>query len=55
MKRIKLPKKSLSKQRGAAIIEYGLIVALIALIAIAAITLIGQHSATLFNTVSGTL
>jgi len=57
MKQIKLPKKFPRKQKdqsqkGAAMIEYGLIVALIALIAFAGITLIGQNAPTFFSSMA---
>jgi pilus assembly protein Flp/PilA len=50
-----LMKTSIRKQQGAAMIEYGLIVALIALVAIAGITLIGTNASALFNNVAGSL
>ena len=43
------------KQQGATLIEYGLIVALIALVCIAAITLLGTNVAALFNNIAGQL
>lgn len=39
-------------ERGATAIEYGLIAALIALAAISAMTSVGQHLSTTFNTVA---
>lgn len=45
----------LKKQKGATLIEYGLIVALIALVCIAAITLVGTNAAALFNNIAGQL
>jgi pilus assembly protein Flp/PilA len=38
--------------RGATAVEYGLMVALIAIVIIAAVTLLGTRLSTLFNTVS---
>lgn len=43
------------KQQGAALIEYGLIIALIALVCIAGVTLIGTSASTLFNNIAGQL
>jgi pilus assembly protein Flp/PilA len=51
MKQITLIKR----QEGATMIEYGLIVALIALVCIAAITLIGTNASALFNNIAGSL
>ena len=45
----------LRKQQGATLIEYGLIIALIALVCIAAITLLGTNVAALFNNIAGQL
>jgi pilus assembly protein Flp/PilA len=42
-------------EEGVAMVEYGLLVALIAMVALAAVTLLGQHLSTLFNTVAGTI
>jgi Flp pilus assembly pilin Flp len=46
-------RRSASRQQGQALIEYALIVALIALVAIAALTLTGTHISTLLNKVAG--
>lgn len=51
MKQITLRKK----QKGAALIEYGLIIALIALVCIAGVTLIGTSASTLFNDIAAAL
>ena len=52
-----LPQKNtqLRSQKGAALIEYGLIVALIALVCVAAVTLIGTNASALFNNIAGSL
>jgi pilus assembly protein Flp/PilA len=42
----------LSDEGGATAIEYGLIAALIALAAVSAMTNVGQHLSTVFNTVA---
>jgi len=42
-------------ERGAALVEYALLVALIAVVCIAAITLIGQATSNKFSTVSSKL
>jgi len=41
--------------RGATAVEYGLMVALIAVIIIAAVTLLGQNLSTLFQNVAGAI
>jgi len=46
---------SLRKQNGATLIEYGLIVALIALVCIAAVTLLGTNVSALFSNIAGQL
>ena len=38
---------------GATMVEYGLMVALIAVVCIAAVTLIGTHLSSMFNTTAG--
>jgi pilus assembly protein Flp/PilA len=43
------------RDRGATAVEYGLIVALIAGVIIAGVTLLGQQINTLFNTMSGAI
>lgn len=45
----------LSKERGASLVEYGLLVALIAVIAIAAMRLLGQNISTQFSTIASTV
>jgi pilus assembly protein Flp/PilA len=45
-------KRLLSNEGGATAIEYGLIAALIALAAVSALTTVGQHLSTTFNTVA---
>ena len=40
-------------ERGATAVEYGLMVALIAIVIIAAVTLLGRNLSTLFNSVAG--
>lgn len=40
---------------GATMVEYGLLVALIALVALAAVTTLGKNLSGLFNTVAGTI
>jgi pilus assembly protein Flp/PilA len=42
-----------SEDRGVTSVEYGLMVALIAVVIIAAVTLLGKNLSTLFNTVAG--
>jgi pilus assembly protein Flp/PilA len=43
------------KEEGATLAEYGLLLALIAVVCIAAITLLGSQISTMFSTVAGTL
>lgn len=43
------------RDKGATMVEYGLIVALIAIVVIAAVTLVGSHLSTLFNTIAAKL
>jgi pilus assembly protein Flp/PilA len=43
------------KEEGASLAEYGLLLALIAVICIAAITLLGTSISTMFNTIAGTI
>lgn len=45
--------KEVREQKGTAMIEYGLIVALIALVVVAAIILIGQNAQTLLANILG--
>jgi pilus assembly protein Flp/PilA len=40
---------------GATMVEYGLMVALVALVALTAVKLLGTNLSTLFNTVAGTI
>ena len=42
-------------EEGATMVEYGLLVALIAMVALAAIVILGQNLSSLFNTVAGTV
>lgn len=42
-------------EEGASMVEYGLIVALIALVALVAIELLGSNLSALFNSVAGTV
>ncbi len=42
-------------ERGATAVEYGLMVALIAIVIIAAVTLLGQNISSLFNTAAGAI
>jgi pilus assembly protein Flp/PilA len=44
-----------SDDRGVTSVEYGLMVALIAIVIIAAVTLLGKNLSTLFNTVAGAI
>ena len=44
--------KFLRKQEGATMVEYGIMVALIAVVAIGAVTLVGTATTDTFNTVS---
>lgn len=48
-------KSTIYNQKGAAMIEYGLIIALIALVCIAGVTLLGTNAAALFNNIAGSL
>jgi pilus assembly protein Flp/PilA len=43
---------ALRSDRGATAVEYGLMVALIAIVVIVAVTLLGKNLSTLFNTVA---
>ena len=45
----------LRDEEGATMVEYGLLIALIAMVCIAAVTLLGQHLSSLFNTVAGSV
>ena len=48
-------RKLVAGEEGAALVEYGLLVALIAVAAILAITAVGTNISALFNTVAGEL
>jgi len=48
-------KSMILDEEGATMVEYGLLVALIALVALGAVTLVGQHLSTLFNGVATSL
>jgi pilus assembly protein Flp/PilA len=48
-------RKLVAGEEGAALVEYGLLVALIAVAAILAITAVGTNISALFNTVAGKL
>ena len=50
-----LQAKFSSDERGAAMVEYGLLLALIAVVAIAALTLLGKSVSTKFSTVNSSL
>ena len=52
---MKMVMSMLRDDAGATMVEYGLLVALIAMVCIAAVTLLGQHLSTLFNTVAGSV
>ena len=45
----------LRDEEGATMVEYGLLVALIAMVALAAVTLLGSNLSSLFNTVAGSV
>jgi pilus assembly protein Flp/PilA len=47
--------KAARKEEGATLAEYGLLLALIAVVCIAAITLLGTQISTMFNTVAGSI
>ena len=48
-------KTMIRDEEGATMVEYGLLVALIALVAIVGVTLLGTNLNTLFNTVAGSV
>ena len=50
-----LLRKLLVEDEGQTLVEYGLLVALIALVVIAALTLLGQKIANTFNTINANL
>jgi pilus assembly protein Flp/PilA len=49
---IRLQVRRLNSERGATAVEYGLMVALIAIVIIAAVSLLGSNLSSLFNTVA---
>jgi pilus assembly protein Flp/PilA len=49
---IKLRLSRMHSERGATAVEYGLMVALIAVVVIVAVTLLGENLSSLFNTVA---
>lgn len=49
---VRLQTRLATRDRGATAVEYGLMVALIAIVIIAAVTLLGNNLKTLFNTVA---
>ncbi len=53
--RFRCLKTFLGGEEGAAMVEYGLILALVAIIAMAGVALLGTQSSTLFSTVGNTL
>jgi pilus assembly protein Flp/PilA len=48
-------KSMIRDEEGATMVEYGLLVALIAMVALAAITVLGHNLSSLFSTVAGTI
>jgi pilus assembly protein Flp/PilA len=50
---VKLRARLQHPERGATAVEYGLMVALIAVVVIVAVTLLGDNLSSLFNTVAG--
>lgn len=52
---IKTFKSMIRDEEGATMVEYGLMLALIAVVCIVAVKLIGTNLSTLFNTVAGSL
>jgi pilus assembly protein Flp/PilA len=48
-------KTMIRDEEGATMVEYGLLVALIAVVVLAAVSLVGTNLSSLFNTVAGTL
>ena len=45
----------LRDEEGATMVEYGLLVALIAMVALAAVTLLGTNLSTMYNAVAGSI
>ena len=52
---VALPRTASSEEKGATAVEYGLMVGLIAVVIIAAVTLLGNHLKGLFESISGSL
>ena len=52
---IKTLKTMIRDEEGATMVEYGLMLALIAVVCIAVITVLGHNLSTLFNTVANTI
>jgi pilus assembly protein Flp/PilA len=50
-----LLRRLLKEEEGQTLVEYGLLVALIALVVIAALTILGQKVANTFNSINATL
>jgi pilus assembly protein Flp/PilA len=50
-----IPKCILPDEEGATMVEYGLLVALIAIVALAGVTLFGTNVSALFNTIAGSV
>lgn len=48
-------KSLLCHEEGASIVEYGLLIALVALVVITAVTMIGNNLNTLFNSTAGSI
>ena len=47
--------KLVRDEEGASMAEYGLLLALIAIVCITAVTLLGKNISTVFNTIAGTI
>jgi len=52
---VKLQTRLATRDRGATAVEYGLMVALIAVVIIAAVTLLGNNLKNLFNTIAASV
>ncbi len=52
---MKFVKRFLRRDEGATMVEYGLMVALIAVVCIAAVTLLGGNLSTMFNTIAAAI
>jgi pilus assembly protein Flp/PilA len=48
-------KSMIRDEEGATMVEYGLLVALIAMVALVAVTVLGRNLSTLFSTVAGSV